>query len=250
MTMISTGVSPGTSSGGGTPPGAPPYASLTGAGQTSSPGELTQDGDFVVDGDFTNAGDAVFDGATFSATNFSFFSVVAPEIVFDASSMTQVQGQFEVIGPTSLDGDTVITDSVGNQIICNPTDGIFLDGGEIGLDASTLIEIGAPGVLIDYDESTITNNTVHEPSPGTFHHAFVDFTSFTVSGVSVPSLVEIGTDAAGTTFICPNYWWAGQTSVTPGTLSFFGVTGVGQQVSGGTLAGVIAGLVALGLFSS
>ena len=31
---------------------------------------------------------------------------------------------------------------------------------------------------------------------------------------------------------------------------FFGASGVGPQVSGGTLAGVIAGLVALGLFSS
>ncbi len=33
-------------------------------------------------------------------------------------------------------------------------------------------------------------------------------------------------------------------------ISFFGVAGTGQQVSGGTTAGVIAGLVALGLFSS
>jgi hypothetical protein len=35
-----------------------------------------------------------------------------------------------------------------------------------------------------------------------------------------------------------------------GSLSFFGVSPVGRQASGGTLAGVIAGLVALGLFSS
>jgi hypothetical protein len=33
-------------------------------------------------------------------------------------------------------------------------------------------------------------------------------------------------------------------------LGFFGASAVGPQVSGGTLAGVIAGLVALGLFSS
>lgn len=35
-----------------------------------------------------------------------------------------------------------------------------------------------------------------------------------------------------------------------GELAFFGVATTGQQVSGGTTAGVIAGLVALGLFSS
>lgn len=40
-------------------------------------------------------------------------------------------------------------------------------------------------------------------------------------------------------------------SSAAGKLSFFGKTpAVGPQVSGGTLAGVIAGLVALGLFSS
>ena len=33
-------------------------------------------------------------------------------------------------------------------------------------------------------------------------------------------------------------------------LGFFGASAVGPQVSSGTLAGVIAGLVALGLFSS
>lgn len=33
-------------------------------------------------------------------------------------------------------------------------------------------------------------------------------------------------------------------------IGFFGTTPVAEQVSGGTLAGVIAGLVALGLFSS
>lgn len=35
-----------------------------------------------------------------------------------------------------------------------------------------------------------------------------------------------------------------------GNLAFFGVTPVGRQVSGGTVVGVIAGLIALGLFSS
>lgn len=42
-----------------------------------------------------------------------------------------------------------------------------------------------------------------------------------------------------------NSWAAG-----PNTIGFLGAAPVGQQVSGGTLAGVIAGLVALGLFSS
>ena len=44
----------------------------------------------------------------------------------------------------------------------------------------------------------------------------------------------------------------GNTVIRIGTnlLAFFDVAPVGQQASGGTTAGVIAGLVALGLFSS
>ena len=42
----------------------------------------------------------------------------------------------------------------------------------------------------------------------------------------------------------------GGLTISAATIGFFGAPPVAKQVSGGTLAGVIAGLVALGLFSS
>jgi hypothetical protein len=64
------------------------------------------------------------------------------------------------------------------------------------------------------------------------------------SGVTIQAQASVGavTISAGSGGLVIN--------ITSGKIGFLGATPVVKQVSGGTLAGVIAGLVALGLFSS
>lgn len=184
----------------------PVYASLSGAGEGSSPGALTQDGALSVEGDLT-------------------------------------------VNATSL--PTVSFTTAGGNLIMSGPDGTFFNGEEMTLFMSSLIEVDVPGVLCDYFESSIQQRTIWESSPGVFHLAAVDFTAD--SGSPPPfsaAIISLLTSADGAVWIQPTTDWVTGTTDTPGKVSFFGVTPVAAQVSGGTTAGVIAGLVALGLFSS
>jgi hypothetical protein len=153
------------------------YASLTGPGETASPGDLTQRGGFTVI-------DSIGDGITFtSAGNTDIESVGTIDIG------TADNGGDISIGninrPASI--NIRFTNSGGGGLLFNAATG------EISIDTTGDIEVSAGGLL----------------------HL-------------------LGADV----------------EVTCNNLGFFTAAPVPQQVSGGTLAGLIAGLVALGLFSS
>ena len=94
---------------------------------------------------------------------------------------------------------------------------------EIGYNQSALITVN-PGAITIY-----TNN----PGGQTANTTTIDSSYLYITGGIVDisaSEIEIGSSTS--------------------TIGFFGASPIAPQVSGGTLAGVIAGLVALGLFSS
>ena len=155
------------------------YASLTGTGETTSPGDLTQDGGLYVDVASTALSDA-FKVVDSTGKGIGLFSSGSVAIQQDVSGVTVA----------CLSTGVEITNSIGSSgIVINNTNG------------TGLIDINGGGTPININ-----------------------------GGGTATSDITVGDniDAVG----------------------FFGVTPTGRQVSGGTLAGVIAGLVALGLFTS
>ena len=98
----------------------------------------------------------------------------------------------------------------------------------LGYTASALISLTAGTITVSTSGSTNTNKCTLSNSFLYITGGLVDITSTTL---------DISSDNV-------------QIGVSTSLIGIFGATPVGPQVSGGTLSGVIAGLVALGLFTS
>ena len=177
--LVATSVGDGQDTAVWATPTSAGYASLTGTGETATPGDLTQSG-----------------GLTINVPSTDTMGV----------TITQNGSGGVVINDTSASNGIWFTEF--------GTGGIFLhneNSGEV-----TIAQDGTGGIQIE-DRST----------GGLF---LTSTSSVTITG-NTSTIYNIGA-AAGA------------------KIGFFGNTPVIPQVSGGTLSGVIAGLVALGLFSS
>ena len=196
------------------------YASLTGPGQSTTPGDLTQAGGFTVN-------DSVGDGITLNTAGF----LIAASVETDASA----SGSYYVTATTAIvltcGSASIAVGSAGTQSVI---------GGAVTVDDT----LG--GGFLYSAGGTIGGATFNCGSSG-----------FTVTTTGTGS-VNISTSNSGQIFLTSFggvlISGAGGYGVQVGTggdkVGFFGTIPTTQPASGGTLAGVIAGLVALGLFSS
>ena len=124
----------------------------------------------------------------------------------------------------------VLDASAGSFLVINDNSGYNF----ISVANSGLVELGSSNqIQIDGGPGDATNNYVGLELTATGN----------INMYVSPATGSANIDIAGAVTI-------NETSAGVSTLGFFGHTPVAEQVSGGTLAGVIAGLVALGLFSS
>jgi len=145
-------------------------------------------------------------------------------------------------GLTATPGD--LTQSGALTITMPSTEYYALNLQQVG-DAypEVVFSLGAPQEL--YIGTGTTDSTLGNPVIALINgNTYIECEStgpnnYLILESSAVSITLFNTDAAGTGIL-----------FTHNNIGFFGVPTVAQQVSGGTLAGVIAGLVALGLFSS
>lgn len=163
-------------SGGG---GVTYYASLTGEGEVSTPGDLTQAGGFTVT-------DSAGDGITLQS---------ADTVALEADTI-------------NLDGGVVNINSSGN----------------IGLAGTNITEQATGTLLLEGASEAVLEATDAAGEASIVAHSTSCQIVLTATGN------KINLDCS--------------------EIKFFSGAAVGPQASGGTLAGVIAGLVALGLFTS
>jgi hypothetical protein len=208
---IIVGIPPGVNTAGGGGGGVTFYASLLGPGQFASPGDLTQTGGFSVL-------DAAGDGINLTTTGL---------INLDA------QGSAGVISLTSAAGGISAVSPGGVIALGSATTAqVYQQGLLVGLYSPP----GGGGVVIQAQAST---GEVLMYGGGGVHGNQVilaeDLVTLTVG--SLPTRVVLD----GTTE---------SMRLDATSMGFFNAAPVVQQVSGGSTAGVIAGLVNLGLFSS
>lgn len=195
------------------------YASLTGAGQSTTPGELDQSGAFTVT---THPGDTVgiqlIDG-----------------------------GSGGILLETTGTGEIEITDSRGNDIVITSTDVISMNGlTEMDFGDSVVIRNSGGAGILDIVDNT-ANSVINIDLGGLGSQITIRATGSTTIGAEVNTGVVT---VASSSQVALDGGNGGRVTVGVFTLDrvgFYGATGVAQQGRPVTLADVINVLVQLGL---
>jgi hypothetical protein len=193
----------------------------------------TGNGVFTIQGDAGSAGLAITDASS-GGVNINTTGS-------GAMLLTDSTSGGEGITLTSANGDVDLTATIGDMNL-TANDGTITIGG-----TSTGVELVASGIDLTTGTSGGITITGGDPTMGGAKIVVSDLAALSLTTSSAD--IDIST-VDGTTTISNS--GTGNILINPGSggLAFFGASAVGKQVSGGTAAGAIAGLVALGLFSS
>ena len=198
------------------------YASLTGNGKTVTPGDLIQAGGFAISTSSSSSiGISIHDNSSYGI-NIIEYGNAGIRVTGGGSggSIYNDQGGGGVLITNGYLGGPIISGGIG-----------LIDYGNSGIDIQTKGQILLQNLLSSI--SILTNGSIDLSATGGSGAIGISSSYYIGLGHNTGFVIPISIGSIGD------------------TVSFMGKTPqVGPQVSGGTLAGVIAGLVALGLFSS